>query len=106
LAPSINWVEIIGFAAAAGTTFSLVPQLLRIWQRRSADDISVGMYTVFSAGVILWLVYGLLHRSWPIILANTITLLLSLGILALKFKFAGQAAKLASPPPEVRNLER
>ena len=106
MAPNITWIEMIGFAAAAGTTFSLVPQLLRIWERKSADDISVGMYTVFSAGVILWLVYGLLHHSWPIIFANSITLLLSLGILALKFKFAGRAAKDASAAPEVRNLER
>jgi MtN3 and saliva related transmembrane protein len=94
--------EIIGFLAAAGTTFSLVPQLVRIWHRKSAEDISTAMFTLFSAGVTLWLVYGLLHKSWPIILSNIITLLLSLGILALKFKFSGHVAKL---PPEVRNLK-
>ncbi len=81
-------IELIGFGAAALTTFSLVPQLVRIWRRRSADDISTVMFGLFSFGVLLWLVYGLLLASWPMIIANGITLALSLSVLVLKFRFA------------------
>jgi MtN3 and saliva related transmembrane protein len=96
-------VEILGFAAAAGTTFSLVPQLIRIWQRKSADDISTGMFSIFSVGVFLWFVYGLLVHSRPVILANGVTLVLALGVLALKFKFSRRTPNPADQPPEVRN---
>lgn len=81
-------IEVVGFLAAALTTFSLVPQLARIWRRRSADDISVVMFSLFSLGVLLWLIYGTLLHSWPMMLANSVTLALSLAILALRFCFA------------------
>jgi MtN3 and saliva related transmembrane protein len=84
ISPAVN---LIGFLAAACTTISFVPQLVRVWQLRSAREISLIMFSVFSCGVFLWLLYGILVRSVPIILANAISLALSLGILALKLRF-------------------
>jgi MtN3 and saliva related transmembrane protein len=84
ISPAVN---LIGFLAAACTTISFVPQLVRVWQLRSAREISLIMFSVFSCGVFLWLLYGIFVRSVPIILANAISLALSLGILALKLRF-------------------
>jgi MtN3 and saliva related transmembrane protein len=80
----------IGMAAAVCTTFSLVPQLVRVWRLRSAREISLTMFLVFSLGVVLWLVYGICIRSAPVILANVATLGLSLAILALKVRFGSR----------------
>lgn len=77
----------IGFIAAILTTISFLPQVLKVWQTRSARDVSLGMYLLFTVGVLLWLVYGLLLQSWPIILSNLITLLLAGLVLAMKLRF-------------------
>ena len=80
-----SWLtEGIGNTAAVCTTVSFVPQLIRVWRRKSADDISLIMFLLFSTGVALWLVYGLLIGSFPIAAANTVTLALALAILVLK----------------------
>ena len=79
--------SIIGFIAAILTTVAFVPQIIRIWRARSAKDVSLGMYTLFTFGVVLWLVYGILIHSWPIILANCVTLLLAGVVLVMKVKF-------------------
>jgi MtN3 and saliva related transmembrane protein len=80
----------IGMAAAVCTTVSLVPQLLRVWRLRSAREISLTMFLVFSLGVLLWLVYGICIQSEPVIWANVATLVLSLAILALKLRFGSR----------------
>lgn len=78
---------VIGFIAAILTTVAFVPQVMKIWRTRSAKDVSLGMYTLFTIGVVLWLVYGILIDSWPIILANCVTLLLAGVVLLMKVKF-------------------
>lgn len=83
-------VNAIGMAAAVCTTVSLVPQLMRIWKLRSAREISLTMFLIFSLGVLLWLVYGICIHSEPVILANTVTLGLSLAILTLKLRFGSR----------------
>jgi MtN3 and saliva related transmembrane protein len=77
----------VGSVAAACTTVSFVPQLMRVWQRKSPRDISLSMFLLFSFGVACWLVYGVGIRSGPVIAANAITLLLALAILALKVRY-------------------
>jgi MtN3 and saliva related transmembrane protein len=67
----------IGFIAAILTTVSFVPQVLKVWRTRSAKDISLGMYSLFTLGIATWLVYGVLIDSWPVILANLVTLILA-----------------------------
>jgi len=64
-----------------------VPQALKVWHTRHTADISVGMYALFTLGVALWLTYGILLGAWPIIIANSITLLLAGAVLVMKIKF-------------------
>ncbi|MEO5669303.1 MAG: SemiSWEET transporter [Ramlibacter sp.] len=79
--------EWIGYLAAALTTISFVPQAWLTFRTRDVRGISLGMYSVFACGVALWLAYGLLLDAWPIVVANTITLALALGILAMKVRY-------------------
>lgn len=79
-------LTVIGFAAAFFTTAAYIPQVLRIWRTRSTEDISLGMFVVMTIGVILWLIYGLLLGSAPVIAANGVTLVLSTTILILKLR--------------------
>ena len=79
--------ELAGYAGAALTTIAFVPQALHIWRTRSTAGISLGMYAIFTTGVALWLVYGLMLREWPIILANAITFPLALSILLMKLRY-------------------
>ncbi len=84
----------VGYVAAFCTTLSLVPQLLRVWRHRSARDLSLPMFLLFSIGVTLWLCYGVSTRSGPVIAANAVTLVLSVTILALKIQFDGRSKNL------------
>ncbi len=77
-------VELIGYCAAFLTTIAFVPQALQSWRTRDLSGISLGMYSLFTAGVGLWLVYGLIIEKWPLILANALTFALALSILFLK----------------------
>lgn len=77
----------IGFIAAILTTISFLPQVFKVWRTRSAKDVSLGMYFMFSAGVALWLIYGVLIESWPVILSNLLTLVLAGAVLVMKLRF-------------------
>lgn len=77
-------VELLGYCAAFLTTIAFLPQVVRSWRTRDLSGISLGMYSLFTAGVGLWLVYGFIIEKWPLILANALTFLLSLSILLLK----------------------
>ena len=74
----------IGSAAATFTTTAFIPQAWKVWHTKHTADISLGMYAMFTLGVALWLVYGIILESWPIIAANSITLLLAGAVLAMK----------------------
>ena len=79
--------EWFGFAAAALTTGSFIPQALMTIRSRNTSGISLAMYVIFTIGVALWLAYGVFLHSWPMILANTVTLMLAATILALKLRY-------------------
>jgi MtN3 and saliva related transmembrane protein len=79
-----DWV---GYVAAALTTFSFVPQAVRTIRTKETHGISLWMYVMFNVGIAFWLVYGLVLMSWPMILANIVTLALSGTILALKIRY-------------------
>ena len=81
-------IDLLGLLAGALTTIAFVPQLLKLYATKSGKDVSARMFLIFSTGVILWLVYGVLIRSAPIIIANSLTLLMSLVILALKLRYS------------------
>lgn len=78
------WTDWLGYAAATLTTAAFVPQAWLSFRTRDVSGISLGMYSVFTTGIALWLVYGVLLGAWPIVLANSITLVLSAGILGMK----------------------
>jgi MtN3 and saliva related transmembrane protein len=65
--------DLIGYGAAILTTAAFVPQALKSWSSRDLSGVSLSMYSLFTLGVALWLLYGILLKSWPIILANLIT---------------------------------
>lgn len=78
--------EIIGYIAAFLTTTAFIPQAYRSWKTRDLSGISLPMYSLFSAGVASWLIYGVCINSLPIVVANSITLLLAIVVLILKIK--------------------
>jgi MtN3 and saliva related transmembrane protein len=80
-------VDFIGALASALTTIAFVPQVWRVWKTRSARDLSLPMYLIFTTGVVLWLLYGLAIGAWPIIAGNVITLFLAGTVVAMKLKF-------------------
>ena len=79
-------IEIIGYCAAFLTTIAFLPQALQSWRTRDLSGISVGMYSLFTIGVGLWLIYGLIIEKWPLIVANALTFALALSILVLKLR--------------------
>jgi len=80
----MNIVDYVGSFAATCTTVAFIPQAIQSYRTRDLSGISLPMYSIFTAGVTLWLVYGLLKQDWPIIIANVITVALSAMILILK----------------------
>lgn len=86
--------ETIGFTAAACTTFAFVPQALRIWRTRSAEDISLAMYLILVTGVVLWIAYGALIRSAPLVAANGVSLLLAGAVLVGKLRFSRRRERM------------
>ncbi len=85
--PEFGVVNFIGSLAAICTTIAFVPQLVRVYRLRTARDISLITFLVFSLGVFLWLLYGLFIHSLPIIFANGATLVLAMAILSLKLLY-------------------
>lgn len=79
--------EWLGYAAATLTTASFVPQAWHTWRTRDVSGISAGMYSVFTLGVALWLLYGLRIGSLPVTIANAVTLSLALMILVMKLRY-------------------
>ena len=78
------WHDWVGFAAATLTTASFLPQAVLTLRTRDVSGISLAMYSAFTAGVALWLVYGLALGQWPIVVANAVTLALAATILTTK----------------------
>lgn len=85
--PPLWIVNLVGSIAAVCTTIAFVPQLARVYRRKTARDISLVMFSVFSVGELLWLIYGIFIHSFPVILANVVTLALCLAILSLKLHY-------------------
>ena len=91
------YVEMLGFVAAFCTTAAFVPQLMRVLRLRSARDISLPTFLLFSIGVFLWLLYGIDIGSTPVIASNAVTLALSGSILVLKLRYDRRALEELKP---------
>jgi len=88
---SLSSMDILGLIAGSLTTIAFIPQLIKVWKSKSAQDISYVMFIMFIAGIVLWEVYGWGIHSMPVILFNVITFVLGLAILILKFIFDREA---------------
>lgn len=83
----MSLTDFIGYCSAFLTTLAFVPQALQSWKSRDLSGVSLPMYSLFSLGVLGWLIYGVMIASWPIIAANSITLVLACAVLILKLKY-------------------
>jgi MtN3 and saliva related transmembrane protein len=83
----MSLLELVGYGAAFLTTLSFVPQAWLTFRTRDVRGISLGMYSVFTVGVALWLLYGLMMGAWPIVAANAVTLALASAILVMKLRY-------------------
>lgn len=91
LSPALtDW---LGYVAACLTTLSFVPQAWHTFRTRDVTGISLGMYSVFTAGVALWLLYGFALGAWPVIAANFVTLVLAATILGMKIVLGARPAQ-------------
>jgi MtN3 and saliva related transmembrane protein len=79
--------DLVGTLAAVLTTVSFLPQALHTFRTKDVRGISLGMYSAFTLGVALWLVYGLLLGAWPVVIANCVTLALAAAILVMKLRY-------------------
>jgi MtN3 and saliva related transmembrane protein len=79
--------ELIGYCAASLTTISFLPQAWLTFRTKDVRGISLGMYSVFTVGVALWLLYGWMMGAWPIVIANAVTLGLATAILVMKLRY-------------------
>lgn len=80
-------IELLGLIAGTLTTSAFLPQFLKTWRAKSAKDLSLTMLVTFNLGVFLWLIYGICINSLSVILANVITLILTLMNTYLKLKY-------------------
>jgi len=80
----MNWISVIGFMAAILTTVAYVPQALKSIRTKQTEGVSLWMYVIMSLGILMWLTYGILNKDWPIIWANSVTILLVIPILIIK----------------------
>jgi len=81
-----DWTTLIGLIAAICTTSSFLPQVIKILRSKRTKDVSLLMYAILTTGLLLWLIYGFILKDFPLILANTISLTLSLCVLLLKIR--------------------
>ncbi len=83
----MDMASIIGYIAGALTTIAFVPQVIKIWKTKSTKDISLTMFIVFCFGIFLWMIYGIMLHSFPVIIANATGLVLGLLIIIFKIKY-------------------
>lgn len=85
---AIEMADLVGTAAGICSMASFTPQLLKVWREKDASSLSLRMYVVTVTGFTLWIVYGVLVTSFPVVLTNSVCLMLSSAILVLKWRFS------------------
>ena len=83
--------DILGYAAAVGTTCAFIPQAYKVFKTKRTSDLSAGTFLMFCSGLILWVVYGFVVMAIPIILANSLTFVMAFYILMMIFKHGKSA---------------
>jgi MtN3 and saliva related transmembrane protein len=85
--------DLLGYAAGTLTTISLLPQVWRTFRSKDVSGISLRMYFIFTAGVAIWLAYGIVLQEQPMILANSVSLVLACMVLAMKLRYGRRGKK-------------
>lgn len=85
---TLSPADMVGTAAALCSMISFTPQIVKMWRERDASSVSLRMYVVTVTGFSLWVAYGILSESWPVVASNVVCLILSGVILSLKWKFS------------------
>ncbi len=80
-------MDILGYVAGIMVVVSLLPQTIKSWKTKSTKDLSLARYVIYSGGLVLWIVYAILISNGPVVVMNSIGLLLALLILFLKIKY-------------------
>jgi len=83
----MEYIDILGYAAGILVTISLIPQTIKSWKTKSTKDLSLPRYTMYTIGLIMWSIYGVLKPNQPIALMSIIGAALALSILGLKLKY-------------------
>ena len=94
------YADIYGFIAAILSTIAFLPQVIKTWRFKKAEDISITTLLIFISGLLFWIIYGFQTRTIPVLLANTMTLILNTMILVLKLVYArpNSSERSDSPP--------
>ena len=82
--------DLLGYAAAALTTISFLPQVWRTFRTHDVSGISLRMYSVFTLGVAVWLAYGIVLEETPMIIANALTLVLACAVLVMRLRYGNR----------------
>ncbi|WNJ20791.1 SemiSWEET transporter [Pontibacter sp. G13] len=83
----MDWIQVMGIVAGICTTAAFLPQVIKTWKTKSAEDLSLGMFLLFVIGILLWLSYGIILEDIPLILANSLTLILASTLLYFKIRY-------------------
>ncbi|MDD4886230.1 MAG: SemiSWEET transporter [Thiomonas sp.] len=87
---AFHLTDLIGYGAAFLTTVSFVPQAWLTVRTRDVSGISLGMYSLFTVGIALWMAYGIIQQSWPLVGANAVTFLLALAVLIMRLRYGAR----------------
>lgn len=83
----IDSIQILGFSAGIISSSAMIPQVLKTWRKKEVGDVSKRMYIMYLLAFVMWISYGVVKNDFPIMLTNTISLLLSGTMLYFKFRF-------------------
>ncbi len=83
----MNLTTVLGLIAGTLTTIAFLPQVIKTWKTKSAEDVSLGMFLTLCLGIVLWIIYGISIQDIPLIVANGVTFVLAFTILCLKVKY-------------------
>lgn len=83
----MDYTTILGLVAATLTTLSFLPQVIKTFKTKSTKDISLGMFSALSVGILLWLIYGFLRKDLPLIMANTVSFTFAFTMLIFKLRY-------------------
>ncbi len=83
-----NWVtNAVGTAAAVCSVLSFAPQIVKIVRTREVEGVSIRTYLITVTGFALWIAYGVRLAAWPVTIANSLALLMSGAVLALRWRY-------------------